>query len=110
MTKLNSNYKPIEFDHYAINHIYDWAYLNSEKSDSEENWARIMENSDAFPIKDEGSLFKEIVITIDLLKQIVEISEEGINISNNDKDLVYYTDLKNTAQEAIKLLSRSPII
>lgn len=110
MTKLNSNYKPIEFDHYAINHIYDWAYLNSEKSDSEENWARIMENSDAFPIKDEGSLFKEIVITIDLLKQIVEISEEGINISNNDKDLVYYTDLKNTAQEAIKLLSKSPIV
>ena len=63
-----------------------------------------------FPVRDEGTLFKEIAITIDLLKQITEICEEGINISKNDKDQKYYQDLKKTAMASILLLSKNPIV
>ena len=110
VSKLDSNHREIEFNHDAIHHIYDWANLNNQSKNSIENWSKIWKNSELHPIKDEGALFKEITITIDLLKQIVEICDEGVEISRNDYERKYYIDLRETAQESIKLLLKKPIV
>lgn len=110
LSKLDSTHRNIEFNQNAIHHIYNWANSNSVNENSTDNWARIIKTSEAYPIKDEGTLFKEIAMTIDLLKQITEICDEGINISANDYEKRYYDDLKTTAQESIILLSKEPIV
>lgn len=109
MKNLDGTFRAVELDSKAINHIYDWATLNQDITNSTENWARLIENSKANPIKDEGSLFKEITMTVDLLKQIVEISNEGLYLAENKQEIRYYSDLKNTANEAIKLIAREPV-
>ena len=48
--------------------------------------------------------------TIDLLKQLTEICDEGIEISVNEYEEKYYRELKDTANESIKLLSKEPIV
>ena len=77
---------------------------------STENWANLMKSSETHPIKDEGTLFKEISMTIDLLKQISEICDEGLLVSDNIIEEKYYRNLKETAEESIKLLSKQPVI
>ena len=49
-------------------------------------------------------------MTIDLLKQITEICNEGISVSDNILEERYYRDLKETAEESIKLLSKQPVV
>ncbi len=110
LEKLDSSHSEIEFNQDSIHHIYSWANLNNIDENSTKNWANMIKNSDAHPIKDEGTLFKEISMTIDLLKQTIEICDEGIVNSQNKLDEKYYNDLKSTAQESIKLLSKEPII
>lgn len=109
MTALDEDYRDIELDTKAANHIYDWASLNNNFDNSTENWARLIENSKANPIKDEGTLFKEITMTVDLLKQITEIADEGIRLAENVVESRYYNELKETAKESIKLISKEPV-
>lgn len=109
MTKIDSGYREVELDTKATNHIFDWAKLNSENENSIENWTEIIRNSKANPIRDEGSLFKEITMTVDLLKQISEIADDGIYLAQNKIEINYYNELKRTAQEAVKLLSKEPV-
>ena len=59
---------------------------------------------------EEGTLFEEISRTINLLKQIIKISKEGIKLSENDYDEKYYNDLIETAKASIELLSKPPIV
>lgn len=110
LEKLDSSHNEIEFNQDSIHHIYSWAELNDINENSTENWAKMIKNSDAHPIKDEGTLFKEISMTIDLLKQVTEICDEGIATSQNIIDERYYKELKSTAQEAINLLAKNPIV
>lgn len=110
ISKIDSSHRDVEFNQNAIHHIYNWAKSNNVSEDSTENWARLIKNSEAYPIRDEGTLFKEIMMTIDLLKQITEICDEGSKISSNDFDKKYYTELKETAMESIKLLSKEPVL
>ena len=109
MAKIDEDFREVEIDTKATNHIYDWAALNNENQDSTENWAKLIENSKANPIRDEGSLFKEITMTADLLKQIMEISEEGLYLAENKLEARYYSELKETAKEAVKLIAREPV-
>ena len=109
MAKIDEDFREVEIDTRATNHIYDWAALNNENQDSTENWAKLIENSKANPIRDEGSLFKEITMTADLLKQIMEISEEGLYLAENKLEARYYSELKETAKEAVKLIAREPV-
>ena len=48
-------------------------------------------------------------MTVDLLKQIMEISNEGLCLAENKQEFRYYSELKTTADEAIKLIAREPI-
>lgn len=109
MAKIDEDFREVEIDTKATNHIYDWAALNNENQDSTGNWAKLIENSKANPIRDEGTLFKEITMTADLLKQIMEISEEGLYLAENKLEARYYSELKETAKEAVKLIAREPI-
>lgn len=109
MAKIDEDFREVEIDTRATNHIYDWAALNNENPDSTGNWAKLIENSKANPIRDEGSLFKEITMTADLLKQIAEISDEGLYLAENKLEARYYSELKETAKEAVKLIAREPV-
>lgn len=109
MAKIDEDFREVEIDTRATNHIYDWAALNNENPDSTGNWAKLIENSKANPIRDEGTLFKEITMTADLLKQIMEISEEGLYLAENKLEARYYSELKETAKEAVKLIAREPV-
>lgn len=109
MKTLDSTHRAIEFDANAIHHIYNWANSNDYNDSSTENWTRIMKTSDAYPIRDEGSLFKEISMTVDLLKQITEICDEAIKISQDLATESYYRTLKTNALDSIRLLSQEPI-
>ena len=110
MSSIDSEHRDVVFDYNAIHHVYRWAKANSWNDKSISNWANIMRTSESYPIKDEGTLFKEISMTIDLLKQISEICNEGALIADNVIEEKYYKNLKNTAEESIKLLSRQPVI
>lgn len=109
IAKIDEDFREVEIDTRATNHIYDWAALNNENQDSTGNWAKLIENSKANPIRDEGTLFKEITMTVDLLKQIMEISEEGLYLAENKLEARYYSELKETAKEAVKLIAREPV-
>ena len=109
IAKIDEDFREVEIDTRATNHIYDWAALNNENPDSTGNWAKLIENSKANPIRDEGTLFKEITMTADLLKQIMEISEEGLYLAENKLEARYYSELKETAKEAVKLIAREPV-
>ena len=92
----------------AIKHVYKWADLNDENELSTENWREMFKGDTGFKIKDDGTLFIEITITTDLLKQISDIAEYGKNTTVNVHDRRYYTNLQNTAVEAIDLIDRKP--
>lgn len=109
MLKLDNDFREIELDTKIANHIYDWAELNSKFENSTENWAAIMDKSRENSIRDEGSLFKEITMTIDLLKQISEIATEGKNLATTSEEQQYYKELRKTALAAVNILSKEPI-
>lgn len=109
MAKIDDSFREVEIDTKVTNHIFDWAQLNTENENSVENWAKIMKGSKENPIRDEGSLFKEITMTVDLLKQFTEIAEEGLYLAENILEEKYYTELKHTANEAVKLISKEPV-
>ena len=92
----------------AMKHVYKWADLNDENNSSTQNWGKMFKGDTGFKIKDEGTLFKEITMTTDLLKQISDIAEYGKNESVNVHDKRYYSNLQETSMEAIDLINRKP--
>ena len=76
-----------------MKHVFKWADLNSENEDSTENWHDMFKGDTGFKFKDEGSLFKEITMTTDLLKQINEIAEYAKEQTVNAPDKRYYSKL-----------------
>ena len=69
----------------VINHIYEWAKLNDSSDNSRQNWHNLMRGELKDTIKDEGSLFKEITMTVDLMKQMCDICDTGRLYSNERK-------------------------
>lgn len=92
----------------AIVHVYTWAKYNQEKEDSEENWKDLYRGDLRKSIRDEGTLFREIVMTTDLLKQMDEIAQAGSKISDKMSDKKYYDTLSDNIKKAIKLIDKEP--
>lgn len=92
----------------AIKHVYTWANLNNESEDSTENWHELYSGDLKKSIRDEGTLFREIMMTSDLLKQMDSIAQTGAEISEKGSDRRYYESLSNNVQEALKLINREP--
>ena len=61
-----------------------------------------------FSIKDEGTLYKEITSTSDLIKQLIEVAEEGHRISENDNDAEYYRTMAIKLSGALELIQQEP--
>ena len=91
----------------VINHIYEWAKLNSENDNSRENWKNLYTGGLKDTIRDEGTLFKELTMTVDLMKQMIGICEAGEELSS---DKTYYSELKGKLYDAIDLIHREPVV
>ena len=99
--ELKMNSKPVK-------HVYEWAKLNQNNDDSIENWKTLYTGDMRKNIRDEGTLFREIMQTNDLLKQMKEISELGEELSSKGKDKRYYQLLSSNIDEAIALINKPP--
>lgn len=109
VTDLNPE-KRMEVNQNVIKHLYEWARLNSENDDSRKNWKELYSGELKDTIRDEGTLFKEITMTVDLMKQMVGICDVGEALSESETDKNYYSDLRNKLFDAIYLLQQEPII
>ena len=92
----------------AVKHVYKWAELNSNSDNSTKNWKELYSGDMKKSIRDEGTLFREIIMTTDLLKQMNEIAKVGAEISEREKDKKYYYTLSDTIQGALELINRTP--
>lgn len=96
----------------AVRHLYSWAELNNKHSDSRRNWKGLYCGTLHNTIRDEGSLFKEITQTVDLLKQMKKIAQKGYDLAYNEKnqnDMNYYSELSDTINSSLKLLIKEPV-
>lgn len=105
-------YKPlgreIKYDIDAVEHLYAWADMNNRYENSQKNWKHMYYDYIKDSKKDEGKLFREIMTTIDLLKQIDEIAQIGSEISTKENQIKYYNLLSETAKASIELLNQPP--
>ena len=92
----------------AIDHVYSWATLNSESKDYTNNWKELYSGESSRSIRDEGTLFREITMTTDLLKQLDEIAKTGSNYADTEKERNKYQKLSETIQESIQLINQPP--
>ncbi len=108
-TEINNDLDS-EMEKYGVKSpklIYNWALLNKMNPDSISNW-KLLADEYASEI-DEGTMYKKIMQTSDLLGQIKEIAQEGIKTASTDEEKRYYTSLKLTANEAKDLIIREPL-
>jgi len=101
--------RELEVDPKIMEHLYTWAELNKSNENSRENWKNIYTGDLKFSIKDEGSLFKEITMTVDLIKQLINVAEAGINLSKTPAERFYYQSLQSKLQDALILIQKEPI-
>ena len=88
--------------------LYSWAYLNKINPDSMGNWQQLIKTASKNDM-DEGTIYRKIMQTSDLLSQIKDIAQAGIENSDVFEDIEYYKNLKYTATEARNLIIREPI-
>ena len=92
----------------VINHVYEWAKLNSESEYSRDNWHELCKGRLSDTIRDEGTVFKEITMTVDLMKQMCDICDAGVS-KTLGKEQNYYLKLRQNLREAIVLLQKEPV-
>ena len=96
--------KELSLEPRRIDHLYTWASLNLNTKESRKAWKELLEGNLKGSIRDEGSLFKEITMTTDLLKQMTGICQKGYNLTNDRNFQILYLKL----QEALNLIQREP--
>ena len=94
----------------AIKHVYAWADLNNKSDDSTNNWKELYSGDMKKSIRDEGTLFREIMMTTDLLKQMDEIAKTGMEIAKKESEKKYYSNLSDTIQASLDLINREPTL
>lgn len=109
MKKSDKKFKKVALNKEAITHVYEWARSNSIYKDTKMNWNKLYFGPKRDTIRDEGSMFKEIVMTTDLLKQMQDIAKIGETISKSKDDIQYYKKLQTTLKEAYNLLYKEPV-
>lgn len=94
-----------------VGNVLRWADLNAHHGNSRRNWRDLyyygkMRNA----VRDEGSLFREITGTVDLMKQLADIAKIGETYSETESDREYYRTLAEKLNTGIDLLQREPVI
>lgn len=93
----------------TMEHLYKWAELNCKSDKSKQNWNKLYYGNLKKSIRDEGTLFKEINMTVDLLKQLITACEDGELYSDSEQDKAYYKKMANRFQQAIYLIQQAPV-
>ena len=101
--------EPIRLGSEVARLVYKWAYLNGVHSDSMANWRQLV-NSGGEHSLDEGTMYRAILQTHDLLSQISEVAQIGKDNSKTPEDIAYYTDLLKMTTIAKKMLIKEPVI
>jgi len=109
-TKSDKKFHQIEINNDLTNNIFKWAEMNAQSEDSLQNWSKLYYFADKRKYKDEGSMFKGIMMTIDLLRQLKLTVQSGILVSESKEDINYYNNLIYKIDEAISLINREPAI
>ncbi|MBQ8887158.1 MAG: DEAD/DEAH box helicase [Candidatus Gastranaerophilales bacterium] len=91
----------------AAQTLYNWALMNKMNTDSMTNWLELLSRTDERDA-DEGTVYRRVMQTADLLSQIGEIATVGYKESKTEEDKAYYAELKQTASQARDLLIREP--
>ena len=87
---------------------YLWAYLNEvNKYDSMSNWMQLVKMMSSK--MDEGSIYRNIMQTADLLSQIGEMAISGYEAAENEEEQKYYKDIREKASQARLLMLRQPV-
>jgi len=107
--QYDRDYKQTELNQNAVEHLYNWAKLNWENDNSVDNWRALYFEEVGKSIKNEGSVFKEVVATADLLKQMQGIAKLGLEISTEEADKNYYEGLVHNIEQALYLICRTPV-
>lgn len=109
-TEIDNGINPAtnRFNKEAAQMAYMWTSLNnSNPYDSMSNWTQLIRT--VGDKTDEGTVYRNIMQTADLISQIGEIATVGVNESQDEEEKEYYSTLKETAAEARKLLLQNPI-
>ena len=107
--QFDPEYRETQLEQKVATHLYEWAKLNAENDDSVENWKQLYHGDVGKTIKNEGSVFKEITTTADLLKQMKLIAQTGMKNSTDLSEYNYYEHLSYDIDEAISLICRNPV-
>lgn len=99
---------PDQYGKIAAQNVYNWAMLNKVNHSSKPNWKEMLEINSGDT--DEGSIFRQIMQTADLISQIGEIATVGEKECENADGRKYFKELRKTAYEARNLLIREPVI
>ncbi len=98
----------VNFDTDTAQNIYRFAELNSVKgSDSVENWSYMYNFDIQSEIDYEGQLFREITMTIDLIKQLYNTIDA--ELSGRSETYEEAAALKAKLLETIDLIKRDPV-
>lgn len=102
--------RALNIDGDIVGNIYRWADLNSHHGNSRRNWRDLYYYGKRHgSVKDEGSLFREMTTTIDLLKQLADVAKIGESYSHKESDKQYYKNLADKLNASIDLLQREPV-
>jgi len=99
-------HKTEEYNRTAAQNVYDWAVMNKINPDGMSNWKQLLK---ILPDMQEGIIYRQILQTADLLGQISEMAEAGLEQSDSEIDRKYYEDLKQKTRTARKLLINNPV-
>lgn len=99
------NALPAKYNRDAAQMLYSWASLNQANTeDTMANWAQLIKMTPE-ETADEGTIYRNIMQTADLLSQIGEMAQVGIDQTDDS----YFTELKETAMKARELLIKEPV-
>lgn len=103
-----SDFQKIKLNYDSAIRVFTWAELNSTNSNSRKNWAKMYSKDNEIKMIDEGSFFKEIRMTCDLIKQLIKVSECGRQNSKSAEDKRYYADLNSKLHGILALIQKEP--
>lgn len=101
--------RQIGLNPHTMEHVYQWAELNENPDEeSRKNWKMLYKGDLRFSIRDEGTLVKEINMTSDLLKQLIDICLVGSRLSQDPLESDRYSRLSENLRGALDLIQREP--
>ncbi len=88
--------------------LYLWACLNKINPMSIVNWKKTIKS--VGEKADEGTIYRKILQSADLISQIKDMARTGIEYSSSEEEVQRYKKLEQTAIEAGRLIIQDPVV